>query len=200
MVFVRKFVVLVVAALAAWIPAPASAVSWTVTPGGDFTATGADAIQTINYEDGVSLDWGCTSFSMPGVASTSGNPVAVIPETSGISGVDCNGAFGFYVELIQIGDWEMHAASYDPVSDVVTGTIPGAAFSWLGPGCEADFGGTLDFRYHNTSGQLEILPNPTLDVTYVDPNNACLGLLDDVDHVTLDATLSVTPAQRIVAS
>lgn len=190
----RKLVLLVV--LMVLIPVNASAATWTVTPGGTVTAAGGDV--TFGFENGI--EWYCGSLSLPGVAATTGNPVIVIPESPGASFTDCTGPFGIVPTYTQIGDWAMHAESYDPVADVVTGTIQNVAFAWEWPACTASFAGTLDYRYDNATGQLEILSNPTLTDIYVDPQNDCFGSVGDSTYAFLDSTLTVIPKQRIVSS
>jgi hypothetical protein len=82
------------------------------------------------------------------------------------------------------------------VALTVSVAAPASAVSWsVTPGGSFTASGNPD-----VSGQLEILPNPTLNITYFDPETDCFGFLDDTEYVTLDATLSVTPVQRIVAS
>jgi hypothetical protein len=200
-VLVRKLVLLVLVALMVGTPGAAAAapVSWTVTPGGSFTASGGDV--TFDFENGI--QWYCSALALTGVAQSGtglGNPVAVLPETPGASFSGCTGPFGIVPEYTQFGDWEMHAESYDPATDVVSGTFSDVAFNWDWPGCHAEFRGTLDFEYDNTSGRLEILPNPTLNDIFVDPNNDCLAAVEDTTYAMLDSTLWVVPVLRIVPS
>ncbi|HEX6355225.1 hypothetical protein [Actinophytocola sp.] len=193
----RRFVLPLIVGLMLGTASPAPATGWTVTPGGNITASGGDVSF---YFPETGFEWYCESLALPGVAPTVGNPVAVFPETPGVQFSDCSGPLGFAPEYVQIGDWTMHAQTYDAATDVVTGTIPDVSFAWTGPACEATFSGSLDFRYHNGNGQLEILPNPTIDDISVDPNNDCFGALDGATHATLGSTLSVVPVQHIVPS
>ena len=92
------------------------------------------------------------------------------------------------------------ADSYDPVTDTVAGTIQNVAFDWDWPGCHATFAGSLNYRYHNSSGQLEILRDPTLNDIFVDPDNNCLGIVDGTGTASIQNTSTMVPAQQVVPS
>lgn len=195
----RKFVLPVVAALLFATASPAAATDWTVTPGGPFVAGGGD-VSFFFVEPGI--EWYCSSLRLEGLAQggTSGNPVAILPETHGVSFSGCTGPFGIVPEYTQIGDWSMAADSYDAGTNIVTGTIQNVAFGWDWPGCSATFGGSLNYRYHNSSGQLEILPDPTLTDIFVDPDNNCLGIVDGTETASLQNTSTMVPPQQIIPS
>lgn len=200
MSFVRKFVLPTVAALVLATASPAAAADWTVTPGGPFVADGGDV--SFFFEE-TGIEWYCSSLRLEGIArsGTGGNPVAVLPESPpGAVFSGCTGPFGIVPEYTQIGDWTMDADSYDPVTDTVTGTIQNVAFDWDWPGCHATFGGSLNYRYHNSSGQLEILPDPTLTDIFVDPANDCLGIVDGTETASIVNTSTVVPPLQIVPS
>lgn len=59
---------------------------------------------------------------------------------------------------------------------------------------------TGDYRYHNSSGQLEILPDPTLNDIFVDPANDCLGIVDGTETASIQNTSTMVPRQQIVPS
>jgi hypothetical protein len=197
--FVRKFVLPAVAALLLATASPAAAADWTVTPGGNFVAGGGD-VSFFFEETGV--EWYCSSLELQGSAraGTGGNPVAVLPETPGAVFGGCTGPFGIVPEYTQVGDWTMHADSYDPGTDTVTGTIHDVAFDWVWAACNATFSGSLNYRYSNSYGQLEILPGPTLTEIFVDPQNDCLGIVDGTETASLENTSTVVPPQQVVPS
>ena len=180
-------------------PAAAVPVDWVVTPGGSVTATGGDVVLEIEESE---LQWYCESLALTGVArsGTGDSSVVIFPESPGATFTNCTGPVGIVPEYTQIGDWEMHAESYDPVADEVSGTIRDVAFDWVWAGCNVVFQGTLNYRYSNSSGQLVILPDPTLTDIYVDPVNSCLGLVLDTDTASLDNTSSIVPPIQIVPS
>ncbi len=192
----RKFVLLTIALLL-WTagPAVAAPLTWTADPGGAFTASGGPVVFTMG-----STQMSCASLVLHGVAPVgpSGNPVAVFPKSPGAEFSGCAVPFGLTVTFTQIGDWEMDAASYDPVADTVTGTIDDVAVAMEFPGCSATFGGALDFSYDNTSGRLDILPDFTIVTTFVDPVNNCLGLVSEGEQASMSTTLFVVPIQRFV--
>lgn len=196
----RRFILPVIATLILATASPAAAVpaDWTVTPGGNFVAGGGDLRHEV--DSGVLIL--CESLELPGIATagTGGNPVAVFPESPGAVFTGCVGPFGLVPAYTQIGDWEMYADSYDPVTDTVTGTIQNVAFSWVWSPCDSIFSGSLNYRYSNSSGQLEILPDFTLTVTYVNPQVDCLGLIVEGETSSFDNTSSVVPPQQIVPS
>jgi hypothetical protein len=192
---VRKFALLTIALLL-WTASPAAAASWTVSPGGQFVAGGGDVILEFHPSG---TQFYCGSLVMTGLAraGTGDNPVAVFPRSPGAAFTDCTGPFGIVPEYTQAGDWTMNAETYDPATDEVTGTITNVVFHWDWAACDAVFSGSLDFTYNNTTGRLEILPNPTLDIV-VDPLNDCLGIVQDGDVGSLANVSHVVPIQRFV--
>jgi hypothetical protein len=196
--FVRRFILPVIATLILATASPAAAVpaDWTVTPGGNFAAGGGDVVMEV-AETGLLAH--CVALELHGVAraGTGGNPVAIFPESPGAAFTGCT-APAMAPAIRQIGDWEMHAESYDPVSDTLAGTIRNVAFDWSSPACIATLGGSLNYHYDNSSGQLVILPDVTLTVTYVSPFDDCLGLLQEGETLSFDNTSSAVPPQQIV--
>ncbi|MCT2586077.1 hypothetical protein [Actinophytocola gossypii] len=179
--------------------ASAQQATWTITPGGDFDGLAGETILTIQ-ETGIQLF--CSSSTAGGTAkSGSGqtNPLATIPETGGIDFIDCQGPFGLTFEVEQVGDWTLNGSGYDAGTGVTTGTIDGITANIVGPSCNATVTGFVDATYTNGSAELAVTPNPTLDISYVDPNNTCLGLISEGQHATFDGTYEIDPALTVTS-
>lgn len=172
--------------------AAAAPATWTVTPGGPFSGT-AGVTQLEVQESGIQLS--CASSSVDGVAqSGSGleNPLATIPEEPGIQFNDCSGPFGLTFEVDQVGDWVLNGGSYDG-SDVTTGTIDNINADIVGPGCNATASGSVNATFTNSTDVLSVLPDFTLVISFVDPVNNCLGLINEGEHANFAGDYQITP-------
>ena len=179
-------------------PAAALPDTWTVTPGGAVHGVAGETLLEVQ-ESGIQLS--CTSSTVDATAqSGSGlsNPLVTIPETPGIVFNDCSGPFGLTFTVTQVGDWSLNAASYDG-SDVTTGTIDGITAGIVGPGCEATVTGSVDVTYTNSTAALAVLPNFTLEVTFVDPSNNCLGLINEGEHANFAGTYTIDPGLTVTS-
>ncbi|MFL6123239.1 hypothetical protein [Actinophytocola sp.] len=172
--------------------------TWTVTPGGAFHGTAGETLLEIQ-ESGIQLS--CASSSVDGTAqSGSGlsNPLATIPESPGIQFIDCSGPFGLTFEVTQVGDWALNGVSYDG-SDVTTGTIDNINADIVGPGCNATASGSVNVTYSNSTSTLEVLPDFTLEVSFVDPDNNCLGLINQGEHANFSGSYAITPGLTVTS-
>jgi len=185
-------------AASAVITGTASAVpaTWTVSPGGSFTGTAGET--DLTTEGGVELF--CSSSTAAGTAqSGSGlsNPLAQLPE-GGVSFNDCQGPFGLSFDVAHVGTWDLNGVSYDG-SDVTTGTLDNITANISGPGCEATVTGSVNVTYTNSTGVLSVLPDQTLLISTVDPNNDCLGLITQGEHAGFSGDYQISPVLTVTS-
>jgi len=176
--------------------ASAELADWTVTPEGAFSGNAGTTILTIE-ETGIEL--ACTSASVDGSADSGANPIATIPATPGIQFNDCQGPFGLTFEVTHVGTWDLNGVSYDAGTGVTIGTIDNITANISGPGCEATVTGYVDGTYTNSTAVLAVLPNYTLDISFVDPANDCLGLIEQGQHSSFNGSFTITPALTVTS-
>lgn len=179
--------------------ASAQQADWSISPGGDFDGLAGETILTIE-ESGIQLF--CTSSTAGGTAQSGtglSNPLATIPEVGGIAFVDCQGPFGLTFEVEQVGDWVLNGTSYDAATGVTTGTIDGITADIVGPACNATVTGSVNATYTNSTAELAVAPDFTLEITFVDPANDCLGLITQGEHASFDGTYVIDPALTVTS-
>lgn len=182
-----------VAGNAAAVPA-----TWTVTPGGAFSGTAGETLLEVQ-ESGIQLS--CASSTVDGTAASGtglDNPLATIPQDPGIQFNDCSGPFGLTFEVDQVGDWVLNGASYDG-SDVTTGTIDNITADIVGPGCNATASGSVNATFTNSTDVLSVKPDFTLVVSFVDPSNNCLGLINEGEHANFSGDYQITPGLTVTS-
>lgn len=175
-------------------PASAAPATWTIDPGGPFTGTAGTTVLEVQ-ESGVQLS--CSSAGAVGEAkSGSGhtNPLATISNTTFNN---CSGPFGLRFAVTHGGVWTLNGTSYNAATGVTTGTIENIEAAITGPGCSAQVAGSVDATYTNGTAQLRVLPNFTLLIESVDPNENCFGLINTGEHASFDGAYTVNPAQTI---
>lgn len=178
--------------------AAAAPATWTVDPGGDFSGTAGVTLLEVQ-ESGIQLS--CESSTVDGVAASGtglDNPLATIPEEPGIQFNDCSGPFGLTFEVDQVGDWVLNGGSYDG-SDVTTGTIDNINADIVGPGCNATASGSVNATFTNSTDVLEVLPDFTLEISFVDPSNNCLGLINEGEHANFSGSYQITPGLTVTS-
>ncbi len=179
--------------------ATAEDATWTVTPGGAFSGSAGTTTLEIQ-ESGIQLF--CDSASVDGIAASGSgvsNPIATIPETPGIQFNNCQGPFGLSFEVTHRNTWNLNGVSYDAGTGVTTGTINDITADIVGPGCNATVTGFVDGTFTNSTSVLAVTPNFTLEVTYVDPANDCLGLISQDEHASFDGAFAITPALTVTS-
>jgi hypothetical protein len=180
-------------------PAAAQPATWTVSPGGPFQGTAGETLLEVQ-ESGIQLS--CVSSTADGIAQGGtglSNPLATIPETPGIVFNECSGPFGLSFEVTQVGDWALNGGSYDAATGVTTGTIDGITADIVGPGCNATVTGFVNVTYTNGTAALAVLPDFTLEVTFVDAANNCLGLINEGEHANFAGSYAVSPALTVTS-
>jgi hypothetical protein len=178
--------------------AAAAPATWTVDPGGDFSGTAGVTLLEVQ-ESGIQLS--CESSTVDGVAASGtglDNPLATIPEEPGIQFNDCSGPFGLTFEVDQVGDWVLNGGSYDG-NDVTTGTIDNINADIVGPGCNATASGSVNATFTNSTDVLEVLPDFTLEISFVDPSNNCLGLINEGEHANFSGSYQITPGLTVTS-
>lgn len=175
-------------------PAAAVPATWTIDPGGPFTGEAGVTVLTVE-ESGVQLS--CESTGATGEAKSGAghsNPLATITDTDFRV---CTGPFGLVFEVAHVGGWTLNGTTYDDATGVTTGTIDNIVADITGPGCIAQVTGMVDATYTNSTGELRIVPNYTLDISFVDETENCFGLINTGEHASFDGVFVVTPVQHI---
>jgi hypothetical protein len=178
---------------------PASAAApWNITPGGPADGVAGETNLTVRDANGGTIDMSCASSSA-GVNLESGEVpgplLATIPEGEMVF-TDCLLAGFITFDVEQVGDWHINGVSYDG-SDVTTGTIDDVEANVFGPGCTATVAGSVNDTYTNSTDVLAVAPDFTLTVTFVDPVDNCLGLLNEGDAAAFSGDYQVSPDQTI---
>lgn len=177
-------------------PATAQPATWSVSPGGDFTGTAGETILTT--ESGIELF--CVSSTAAGTAQGGtglSNPLAQLPE-GGVQFNDCQGPFGLTFTVAHVGTWDLNGVSYDG-SDVTTGTLDNITANISGPACEATVTGSVNATYTNSTGDLSVSPEQTLTISFVDPNNDCLGLISQGEAAGFSGVYDISPALTVTS-
>ncbi|MBB4912122.1 hypothetical protein [Actinophytocola algeriensis] len=158
--------------------------------------TGAAGVTVLTTESGIELT--CDSASAAGTANLGtgvANPIATLPAGS-TQFNNCSGPFGLTFEVAHQGTWELHGDSY--ASGVTTGRITNIVADISGPFCEATVTGSVNGTFTNSSDELEVLPDQTLTVSTVDPNNDCLGLITQGEAAGFSGVFAITPGLTVV--
>ncbi|MEV6399470.1 hypothetical protein AB0M39_32570 [Streptomyces sp. NPDC051907] len=161
-----------------------SLATWTVTPGGGFTALAVNPTLSV---PAATLQ--CASSAASGTLATgSGNAGANIGQIADLSFDQCSVA-GIDFEVTSTGfPWGLNVSEVsasDP--DAVDGSITGVRAHISGSLCEADFTGSVTGYYKNGTKQLVINAG-----TLVASNADCLGLINDGDAALFEAAYDVT--------
>lgn len=178
-------------------PASAAPATWTVTPGGAFTGAAGETILTT--ESGIELF--CVSSTAAGTAASGtglSNPLATIPDGPGVQFNDCQGPFGLTFTVDHVGTWYLNGASYDG-SNVTTGTLDNITANISGPACEATVTGSVNATFTNSTDVLSVAPDLTLTISFVDPNNDCLGLITQGETASFDGDYVITPGLTVTS-
>src|SRR6476469_1881748 len=178
--------------------ASAEPATWTVSPGGAFHGTAGETLLEVQ-ESGIQLS--CASSSVDGTAASGSglaNPLATIPESPVIQFIDCSGPFGLTFEVAQVGDWVLNGVSYDG-SDVTTGKIDNIKADTIGRGRNATASGSVNATYTNSTSDLEVLPDFTLEISFVDPDNNCLGLINEGEHANFAGVYDIAPGLTVTS-
>ncbi|GEM_PF-1004504 len=198
------------AALASPVPAQPGVITWTVTPGGSFTAKSGPAIFTDTVSGAVI---NCVSANMTGsLKSGSGLPGKGLGTVKSLTFVTCTLAGASVSMSSGPVAWLLNAVSYK--LGVMHGTITGIHFAITGSGCSAVVDGTgatarnghVKITFTNKNDHLRILPGGgNLHIYDV---KGCLGPFGNSaprqivsgDSASLAVCFLPVPSQMIVSS
>jgi hypothetical protein len=184
------------------VASPALAATWTVKPGGNFTATAGKTTLT-DKNTGAVLT--CKSSKSTGtLKSGKGLAGAGIGSIKTQTFSTCTGPLGltFTVKTGHL-PWKLNASSFK--SGVTTGTITGIHATLSGPACTATVDGTgasanngkVKVTYTNSTGKLKVLASGgNLHVYNV---SGCAGQINNKDATTFTGTYTVSPKQTITS-
>lgn len=177
-------------------PASASA-RWVADPGGASWAVGSTGIGIITVQ---SAGWGEPELlceTVPTPIYTFSSPDSYVGQVEDVLLDECAGAFGMILSVeSSFLPWSLHALDYS--APVMSGEIRDVSATYVGVNCWAEAEGFLPVTYDNETAVLTLIPDFTLEVTFVDPGNDCNGLFSVGDLVAYDAKYNVTPGQEIV--
>lgn len=165
-----------------------SLVTWTVTPGGAFTAVATNPTLTV---PAATLD--CASSNASGsLVSGSGNAGDGIGTITSLTFEDCS-VIGIPFDVTSKSfPWSLNATGVSAVPNAVDGSISGVDASISGSGCTADFAGTVTGHYKNDTKQL-VINGGSLTASDAD----CLGLINDGDEALYEAVYAVSGGHTI---
>lgn len=206
----RKIVssALVAAAAAAIVgigTSPASAAdTWTLQPGGDFTATGTEPTTLTDTDTGAVLT--CASSDGTGsAAGGTGLSGTGIAEVDSLNFDSCTGPLNITFTVGSSGfPWSFNATSYDSANGVASGELTGISAHLNGAFCSADVDGpggagsgtgTVTGHYDNNTGTLTI-DGGTLTVYNV---SGCFGQLNNGDQSTFNGSYLIDPSLTITS-
>lgn len=167
-------------------------------PGGFSEAFGAGGIGIITVQ---SANWGLTDLSCETVDTpidTFSSPDNLIGQVYDVLLDNCAASFGMTLSVVSDAlPWSLHALDYTN-EPVVSGEIRDVFATIIGWDCWAEVEGLLSVTYENGAGVLTLVPDLTLEVTYVDPGADCRGLFSVEDQLAFDARFGFSPGQEIL--
>jgi hypothetical protein len=185
--------------LALSMAAATAAGTWTISPGGSFTAAGKISLDS----KGSSLG-SCKGKAQGHLKSGSGLPGSDVGEITSLTMTNCT-VDGVDVSVTAQLPWTINLIGYDHTKGTTTGSLTGLDATLSAPGCSATVtgsggssSGSEEFTYSNSTHKLTLLPDSS-NLRFEDVTG-CFGLISDGDSAALDGTLTVTPAQTITAS
>jgi hypothetical protein len=181
----------------------AVAITFTITPGGNITATaGTTTLKDTNTGSVLS----CTSSKSTGTLKKghgiSGSNLGSIKT---LTFSNCTGPLGLTFTVTNSAfPWTLSGTSYNATTGVTTGFINGIKSHLSGPSCSADVAGTtattkgkVKVTYTNSTGKLKVLP--TGGNLHVFNVSGCAGLINSGDATQFSGSYTVTPKQKITS-
>ena len=179
-----------------------AAATWTIKPGGAFTAIAAKA----GFRDATTQAiFTCRSITLSGTLTHgSGLPGARAGSITGVTFADCTAPVGVTFTITPKDlPWHVNLSGYH--GGVATGNVSHIQLGLGGPSCSATIDGTgatasdgiLDFSYADGTGHLETLTTGgDLHFYHV---MGCAGLFASNDPLTVSATFPLSPKQSITS-
>jgi hypothetical protein len=179
-----------------------TASTWTVTPGGAWTASGSAQVKDTTTGTVAK----CTSLKMAGtLKSGSGLAGAKISTITSGTFSGCTIATIGVTVTSHGFPWYLNATSYNSSTGTTTGTITGIDLTATGPGCAATLdgtaagadNGTVNVTYSNSTHVLTLLASGgnlhSWGVT------GCFGLINNGDAQQASGSVTVSPGQTITS-
>jgi len=177
-----------------------AASTWTVSPGGSFTASGSGQVK--DTKTGTVAK--CTSIKITKAtlkkgSGLSGSKIGTINDPT-FSG--CTIATISVTVATEDLPWHLNAVSCSS-KGVVTGTLTGVELAASAPGCSATLEGTtatngkIKVTYTNSTGALKLLP--TGGNLTAENVSGCFGLVNNGDPQDASGSLTVSPKQTITS-
>jgi len=163
--------------------------TWTVTPGGAFTAVAANPTLSVP-----STTLECESSDSAGtLKSGSGLDGAGIGDITSLGFTDCSVA-GISFEVTTSGmPWKLNVSDVNATNpNWVDGSISGIKAHISGIGCDADFSGDVTGHFENDTSKL-VIDGGSLVASIA----RCLGIINDGDEALFEAVYDVSPGQTI---
>lgn len=180
----------------------AARATWTISPGGSFTATGT--VRATDPSTGGSIS--CQASLGGTLKRGSGLSGAGIGSVTSASFTRCKAGTIAFTVTVGPGSlpWEVSALSYNATSGVTTGSLEDIDLQASATGCNAALDGTADnannglakFSYADSTGVLKLTGGG--DLHYWDIIN-CFGFINPGDSVKVTGSLNVTPKQAITS-
>jgi hypothetical protein len=187
--------------------AAATTTTWTVKPGGNFSAARsmAGSFVFVIKDTKTDVPIHCSSAKLTGnLKSGSGLPGAGIGSITVAEFGKCS--YNIALPLTAHGlPWKLNALTYVSAGGVTTASLTGIGFTALGPGCHLTVDGTAarandgrtKFTYTNSTGKLKLISGGGNLTFYA--VSGCFGLFNDGDHAVMTGTLTVSPKQKITS-
>jgi hypothetical protein len=173
-----------------------AATTYTVSPGGAYTAK-AGKTTLKDTKTGTVLT--CTSATAKGT----------LKKGSGLAGADigsitssgfnsCTGPLSLHFTVKQNQTWFLNVQSYTSSTGVSAGYIGKVKATLSGTGCTAVVTGATNATYKNSSGVLAVAPKSgSKNFLTIVSVNGCAGLIGAGDHATFTGSYTLSPKQKI---
>jgi hypothetical protein len=184
-------------ALSATTALAASAPTYTVSPGGKYTATAGKTVLKDN-QTGTVLT--CSSAGAKGVLKKgkklSGKAIGTITSSSFNK---CEGPLSLSFKVKQSGTWTLNLTKYSSKNGgVSTGYIGNVKATLSGPSCAATVTGEADATYSNKTHELSVKPvSKSGHLLKISKVNNCLGLVKNGNTSDFTGTYKISPKQKI---
>lgn len=195
------------AALTGFRPAPA-ATTWTVQPGGKFTGAAATLTMTDTTAKQVVT---CVPAGLSGTLKKGSKlPGAGLGTITSFTAAKekCTGPGGIVFTLTGVNPvkWPLNAVSYNAAKGMTSGTITHIHFGASGSGCVVTVDGTgatanngmVKITYTNTGAKLQLV-KATGNLHLYNVSAGCGGIVKSGDAVSLSATYTLAPPQKITS-
>lgn len=170
----------------------AQTTAWRVDPGGAFAGQATTVVFSLRR-----VRWPCATSTADGtLAASDGDGLAA--GTVDVMYSNCRLA-GIVLDFKAVGTWKVDLLQKNSAhSSWVDVAVSGIDLKWAGPGCAVEFKGTQYGHYDNDTGRLVLgsADDPASKLISL-PGSSCLGLVSPDEVATMQATYSLTPAQKI---